>query len=43
MLSYLLDTHLLAYCFDDRESEKQKCALELLDRGASAATKSDTK
>ena len=31
--SYRLDTHLLAYCFDDRESEKQKRALKLLDRG----------
>jgi predicted nucleic acid-binding protein len=30
--SYLLDTNLLVYCFDDREPEKQKRALALLDR-----------
>jgi len=30
--SYLLDTNLLVYCFDDREPEKQERALELLDR-----------
>jgi len=38
--SYLLDTNLLVYCFDDREPEKQKRALDLLDRvgrGPSAA------
>jgi predicted nucleic acid-binding protein len=30
--SYLLDTNLLVYCFDDREPEKQEKALALLDR-----------
>jgi len=30
--SYLLDTNLLVYCFDDREREKRERALELLDR-----------
>jgi hypothetical protein len=38
--SYLLDTNLLVYCFDDRGPEKQKRALEILDRvgrGPSAA------
>ena len=38
--SYLLDTNLLVYCFDDREPKKQERALELLDRvgrGPSAA------
>ena len=30
--SYLLDTNLLIYCFDDRNPEKQDRALELLDR-----------
>ncbi len=30
--SYLLDTNLLVYCFDDREPEKQEQALALLDR-----------
>lgn len=38
--SYLLDTNLLVYCFDDQEPEKQEKALELLNRvgrGPSAA------
>lgn len=38
--SYLLDTNLLVYCFDDREPEKQNRALETVDRvgrGPSAA------
>lgn len=30
--SYLLDTNLLVYCFDDREPEKKERALEILDR-----------
>jgi predicted nucleic acid-binding protein len=30
--SYLLDTNLLVYCFDDRAPEKQKRAHDLLDR-----------
>lgn len=32
MPSYLLDTNLLVYCFDNREPEKQERALGLLDR-----------
>lgn len=30
--SYLLDTNLLVYCFDDREPEKQERAIDVLDR-----------